>query len=108
MTRKKRLDAGRAILIDVRLPHEHALEQIEGQASDLHLRTLPQSKQREARANQLDVRVPPDALSRARSTDGGSRPATLADAQAHPADRGQGAKKAEAPESIKLTEELPQ
>jgi DNA-directed RNA polymerase sigma subunit (sigma70/sigma32) len=30
---------------------------------------LPQSKQREARANQLDVRVAPDALSRARSTE---------------------------------------
>jgi hypothetical protein len=37
------------------------------------------------------LRVAPDALSRARSTDGGSRPAILADAQAHPADRGQGA-----------------
>ena len=39
---------------------------------------------------------------------GRSRPAILGDARAHPADRGQGAEEAEAPEPIKRTQELPQ
>ena len=38
---------------------------------------------------------------------GGSRPAVLGDARAHPADRGQGTAEAQAPEPIKDTQELP-
>ena len=38
---------------------------------------------------------------------GGGRPAVLGDARAHPADRGQGAAEAEAPEPVKDTQKLP-
>ena len=38
---------------------------------------------------------------------GGSRPAVLGDARAHPPDRGQGAAEAEAPEPVKNSQELP-
>ena len=38
---------------------------------------------------------------------GGGRPAVLGDARAHPADRGQGAAEAEAPEPVKDSQELP-